>query len=206
MKREIDLCRQILFDLEAKGSDCATTVLRSDVSTDTDQRVRYHLRLLIDAGLVKEVERSTSTTTCVRMTNNGHEFLELCRIDARWHEAKQVVRHRTGGMSLSVLKAVLTKWAVEDSAAPRRRVRRVVRPYDYQYERYEPIAREYREGEILRDERDTYDDEAFAVVRTRPDYRERFDYRESVAELNGHGYATRAADTSVEVTLPIYMV
>lgn len=207
MKRDIDLCRQILFDLEAKASDHATSVLRSDVAADADQRVRYHLRLLIDAGLVKEIERTSSATTCVRLTNAGHEFIELSRGESRWHDAKHVVLNRTGGLSLAVIKALLTKWAVEGLAGPRRRLRRSPQGYRYQ-PRY---STDYYDGDILRDEvvredREQYVDEDFTVVRTRPDYRERFDYRESVADLNGHGYSTTSAHTTDDITLPIYMV
>ncbi len=202
MKRDIDLCRQILFDLEAKGSDHATSLLRTDVSADSDQRVRYHLRLLIDAGLVKEVERTAAAMTCVRLTNAGHEFIELSRSDSRWHDAKHVVANRTGGLSLTVIKALLTKWAVEGLAGPRRRVRRLPRAYGY-LPRY---ANDYYDGEILRDESEKFVDDDFTVVRTRPDYRERFDYRESVADLNGHGYTSTSVDSTDDITLPIYMV
>ncbi len=210
MKRDIDLCRQLLFDLEAKGSEHATSVLRSDVAADADQRVRYHLRLLVDAGLVKEVARSSSATTCVRLTNAGHEFIELSRGEGCWHDAKHVVLNRTGGLSLTVIKAVLTKWAIEGLAGPRRQVRRRVRRVPQVYGHQPRYTTDYFDGELLRDEavraeRARYVDD-FTVVRTRPDYRERFDYRESVADLNGHGYTTASVVTTDDITLPIYMV
>jgi hypothetical protein len=200
MKRDIDLCRQILLDLEAKAHNCTTNLLRGDLAHSGDERVRNHVRLLIDAGLVAEVPRPTTNTICVRLTHAGHEFIELSRGDGRWNDAKQVVLNRTGGLSLTVIKAVLTKWAVEGVATPRR-VRRVVRPADYRYgSRY--VADNYRGEEVS----DPVVDDSFTIVRTRPDYRERFDWRESVADLGGYGYTTEAVESPVEVTLPIYMV
>lgn len=113
MKRDLDLCRQLLADIEGHGPDCAVTALRPGTTGEGDETVRYHLRLLIDADLVKEVDRHTGGVPCVRLTNAGHEMLELSRSEARWREAKWVVGERTGTQSLSVIRSVLARWAFE---------------------------------------------------------------------------------------------
>src|SRR5262245_10638546 len=109
MKRDADLIRQILFDLERHAADCPVESLRNDTSHEIDERTRYHLRLCIDAGLAKEIDRSAAGSPCVRLTNAGHEFLDICRGDDRWQAAKWIVHQQTGGLSLAVLRAVLTK-------------------------------------------------------------------------------------------------
>jgi hypothetical protein len=140
MKRDLDLCRQLLADIEGHGPDCAVTSLRPGVTGEADETLRYHVRLLIDAGLVKEVDRPSSSVPCVRLTNAGHELLELAHSEARWREAKWVVAERTGTQSLTVIRAVLTQWAHEaathgESWRPRRVVRGY-RPQAYQRPAY----------------------------------------------------------------------
>ncbi|MEM6331054.1 MAG: DUF2513 domain-containing protein, partial [Planctomycetota bacterium] len=86
MKRDIDLARSLLLDIESEGQDCAINRLRNGVvpegvAAESSDRVRYHLRLLIDAGLVKEVDRASDGVPCVRLTYAGHEMIELARSD-----------------------------------------------------------------------------------------------------------------------------
>ena len=221
MKRDVDLIRQLLFDIERQGAECAIDALRNGTAQEIDERLRYHLRLLIDAGLAKETERTSAGHPCVRLTNAGHEFLDLCRNDARWREAKWIVQDESGGLSLSVLRAVLTKWAVEgisrgDHRAPpegwsggarRRRWRRAYRPYyDRVYYREEPYGEPSYRVESYRYEREPlFDDEPVRVMRPRREYREPVE----PAERWEHD-ATRVeealADEPLGVTLPVHMI
>lgn len=126
MKRDLDLCRQLLADIEGHGTDCAVTALRPGASGEAEETIRYHVRLLIDAGFVKEVDRPQNGVPCVRLTNAGHEMLELSHSENRWREAKWLVGERTGTQSLTVIRSVLVRWATEATAAgeyarPRRR-------------------------------------------------------------------------------------
>ena len=77
MKRDLDLARQLLLDIESRGADCSTSVLRSGPNHDLQERIRYHLRLLIDAQLLQEVDRTSSGVPCVRLTHEGHELLGI---------------------------------------------------------------------------------------------------------------------------------
>ncbi len=123
MKRDLDLARQLLMDIEGHGADCALSALRPgalrpsalrpSAASEAEERLRYHVRLLIDTGYVKETDHPSNGVPCIRLTNAGHEFLELAYCDARWREAKWTVLERTGSLSLTVLKAVLTRWALE---------------------------------------------------------------------------------------------
>jgi hypothetical protein len=127
MKRDIDLVRQLLLDIEARGADCSMSVLRTGSDNDADERVRYHLRLLVDAGYLQEVDRTSAGVPCLRLTDAGHELIELARSEACWREAKGACQERTGGLALAVVRGILLEWAL----APRGRF---VRP------RYRPFA------------------------------------------------------------------
>lgn len=121
MKRDVDLARQLLLDIEGRGADCSVSVLRTGPNHDVEERVRYHLRLLIDAGLLKEVDRAANGVPCVRLTDAGHELIELSRSGERWGQAKAACLERTGGLSLIVLRHILVRWAVAGRPIVRRR-------------------------------------------------------------------------------------
>jgi hypothetical protein len=208
MKRDVDLIRQLLFDIERQGAECSLDALRNGAVQEIDERLRYHVRLLVDAGLAKEIDRTSAGQPCVRLTNAGHEFLDLCRDDARWREAKWIVQEQSGGCSLTVLRAVLTKWAVENISRTerRRRWRRAPRPYyDGVYYREEPVYQEpaYRQPgyrvESYRYEREPiFDDDPVRLVRPQPEYREVPAPADRVAE--------RFAEEPLGISLPVHMI
>jgi hypothetical protein len=140
MKRDLELARRLLAEIEARGTDCSVSVLRSGPEHDTEERVRYHLRLLIDAGLLKEVDRTSSGIPCIRLTNDGHELLELSRSETRWRDAIRLCQRRTGGTSLAAVRSILARWAVAGVGLPPRRY--VAPRYRYvdRYMEDEPIA------------------------------------------------------------------
>jgi hypothetical protein len=150
MKRDLELARQLLLDIEANGADCSVSALRIGTAHEpsihhaTDERIRYHLRLLIDAGLLKEVDRTAAGVPCVRLTHEGHELLELTRNETLWREAQQLCLDRTGGLSLSAIRTLLTRMAAAPRMSLPRARRRFVgrRPYlEYETDNYrvEPL-------------------------------------------------------------------
>lgn len=218
MKRDLDLARQLLFDIEAHGPNCALSTLRAGATEAADESVRYQLRLLIDAQLVKEIDRNGAGVPCVRLTNAGHELLELARSDARWHDARRCVAEASGGESLTVIRAILTKWAVDAAARGDRYAYRWRRPV------YHRIDRPRRYAGYLAD-RAVLDEDRVEVVRPRPerrgyrtrveygDWRERFDWRDAY-DYDVYGprgiepaeYDSALDETSLGVSLPVYMV
>jgi hypothetical protein len=208
MKRDVDLIRQILLDLERHGAECSIDAVRNGAAPEADERTRYHLRLSIDAGLVKEIDRSTAGSPCVRLTNAGHEFLDICRGDDRWQAAKWMVHQQTGGLSLAVLRAVLTKWAVQGISRSERlrRWRRSQRPHADVYPDEHPAAAGPYRVESYRYEREPYfDDEPMRLVRPRRDYREslaRSEYWDHEPHHTGESFA----DEPLGVSLPIEII
>ena len=127
MKRDLDLARELLLDVEARGADCSVSALQNTNSRtgtngqaavsfdptnhEIDERIRYHLRLLIDGGFLKEVDRTTAGVPCVRLTHEGCELVELARSEDLWREAKWICQERTGGESLTVIRTFLIRLA-----------------------------------------------------------------------------------------------
>lgn len=107
MKRDLDLVRQLLFVIESSETAALNHVYGLSPG---DQRVQYHLRLLVDAGLARGVGLTGEGSVCVRLTWDGHEMLELVRNESLWERAKRLVQDKTGGYSLEAIRAVLRKW------------------------------------------------------------------------------------------------
>lgn len=214
MKRDLDFARQLLFEMERHGFDCPVDVLRNGSTQEIDERTRYHLKLMADAGFIKEVERTPTGAPCFRLTNAGHEFIELTRSDARWREAKWCVEERTGGLSLTVLRAVLTRWAMEAFAEGDRyrRWRRRYRPYYYgrDYGRdFERGDGAYRVASYRYEREPTLFDEPARAARRRAEYFEPWDARDQWA-IDAHASACGNVDESLDnpfgVSLPVYMI
>ena len=188
MKRDLDLARQLLLDIENRGADCSMSVLRSGPDHELQERIRYHLRLLIDANLLQEVDRTSSGIPCVRLTHDGHELLELARSESRWVEAKSVCQDRIGGLSLSLIRKVLLKLAVT-----RYRVRRpyLSRRYRYEPENYRGTLN-YRDLDRIEDRSYVVDDDV-RYVRVRGGY----DSLRDGIDLDGDGVADLEFDPPV---------
>jgi hypothetical protein len=205
MKRDVDLIRQLLFDIERHGTDCSLDVLRNGAAADSEPRIQYHVRMLVDAGLAKEIDRTSAGAACVRLTNAGHELLDLCRSDIRWREAKWLVQEQTGGLSLTVLRAMLTKWAVDSITRSERirRWRRMYRPHYYRGYYGEP-GPGYRVDSYRYEREPIIEEEPVRLVRTRAAYRDRaepaddWSYEDPVDDALG--------EESLGLTLPVHMI
>lgn len=138
MKRDLDLARRLLLDIEARDADCSVSVLSPALPReatngsaahrfDVDERIRYHLRLLIDGGYLREVDRTSAGVPCVRLTHDGHELIELSRHEELWREAKWLCQERAGGLSLTVIRTFLTRLATGPRGYLPRMRRSVVR-------------------------------------------------------------------------------
>lgn len=162
MKRDIDLARELLLDIENRGIDCSMTVLRTGPNQENEERIRYHLRLLIDAGLLKEVDRTSTGIPCLRLTHDGHELLELARHEGRWRQAKAICQQRIGGLSLSVIRQLLIRLALH----PRYLDPQYVGPTNgrrYRPYRYAPTSY-YRRGPAYRAEPYRFEEDFLGAV------------------------------------------
>lgn len=109
MKRDMDLVRQILFAVEASNNPRDTVEVAVDGWSDTE--VSYHVELLAEAGLIKAVNYSHKQAhdwRAVRLTWQGHEFLEAARNDTIWHDAKSRLS-TIGSFTFDIAKDLLTE-------------------------------------------------------------------------------------------------
>jgi hypothetical protein len=110
MKRNLNLIRDLLLIIE--GADGGAMSHSDHGLTPSDHCVQQHLRMLVEAGFVRGVGITGDGSICVRLTWDGHEFLELTRNEQLWARAKRYVHEKTGGMSVEALRAVLSAWSV----------------------------------------------------------------------------------------------
>ena len=115
MKRDMDLARKILLQLEkecdATGTRLAPNPVHTTITGYSQREIFYHLRLLSDADLVKLEDESgygCDVAFAKRLTWKGHEFLELSRNESVWNKAKRTTKG-AGSLSFELLMKVLLR-------------------------------------------------------------------------------------------------
>ena len=106
MKREMDLIRQILLEVERQPF--TGKVIELGIEDHSSEEVSYHIMLLQEAGLIEAVNLSSHTNLIwkpVRLTWQGYEFLEAVKDDARWNRVKDIMGN-AGGYVFEVAKAI----------------------------------------------------------------------------------------------------
>lgn len=132
MKRDMDLIRDLLFNIEEDKNINGKYVLSdadfSNIDADPNA-VQYHLRLLLDAGYIEGrdlladtpsendtfnvMRQGTGSQIAVeRLTWEGHEFLDTVRDNQVWQKTKGYLQN-VGGVGIDVLKEV-AKAVVKD--------------------------------------------------------------------------------------------
>jgi hypothetical protein len=120
MKRDLDLCREILRQTEESPESAGPTL---NLDGRSPEEISYHVKLLAEAGLVEagaadgkftyeEPDGSIRTKgqkvySVISLTWAGHEFIDAARDNTRWKAAKTKVLETTGGLAFEFLKAVL---------------------------------------------------------------------------------------------------
>ena len=112
MKRDMDLCRRILFEVEKLPTTLAPTKL--EIEGYTDDEVGYNAWLLAGEGLIEGADCSGMGDAVHQymprcLTYRGHDFLELARNEDRWAKAKKILISRGGAITFDVLQWALTK-------------------------------------------------------------------------------------------------
>jgi hypothetical protein len=109
MERNWDCVRKILMGLEALG-DTQSALDASGVHEYDPETVSYHLRLLIESGLVRGtcLQGLNGPLRChaTGLTWEGHEFLDKIRSQGLWNKIKSIAREKGLSLSFDVIKAV----------------------------------------------------------------------------------------------------
>ena len=105
MKRDMDLCRLLLMDVE--GDE------KPDLSKYSDEHKTYHTALLIEAKLIDgAVARDgvgyPAAAHAIKLTWQGHEFLDAARNETIWK--KTIAKIKTAGSTVTfpILQEILT--------------------------------------------------------------------------------------------------
>jgi DNA-binding transcriptional ArsR family regulator len=108
MKRDMDLIREILLELESSPQTAMDTVV---IDKRPPEEISYHLELLTDAGLIKAETYKTWDAPLkfhsIQLTWEGHEFLEAAKNETHWNRAKEVIKEKGSGLTFDILKALL---------------------------------------------------------------------------------------------------
>jgi len=106
MKRDMDLMRAIILDIEARGTP--EEPIDPVVDGFNELEISYHVMLMEDAGLIRALDRSAIGIfrwSAGGLTWLGHELVEQLRDDELWETAKRDVLAATGGgLPLDVLR------------------------------------------------------------------------------------------------------
>jgi hypothetical protein len=107
MKRDIELYRRILLELEACSTPHADVRSLTDVDYET---TAYHIRLLHEAGLIHAINMSSNdgeAWSATSLTHLGHDFLDAMKTDTFWNKTKSIALQKFGILSLEALKAAI---------------------------------------------------------------------------------------------------
>jgi hypothetical protein len=108
MKRDLDLVRQLMLQIEALPASPPVQYRADEVE---DSVLLKHLEMLISAGLVAgKISQSHGARGDVisisGLTWEGHEWVEMVRSQALWNEVKTTLMERAGAMTFELTRSV----------------------------------------------------------------------------------------------------
>lgn len=111
MKRDMELCRKILFAIEEKY--VSTAIYNLQIDGYNTEEVAYHCTLLKEAGLIKDCKIIYASGCIVSigvssLTWEGHDFLDKIREDTVWNKTKGFIKDKALPMTLDVIKEIAT--------------------------------------------------------------------------------------------------
>ena len=118
MIRNMDLARKILFELEKAPFKTGWAEIQLDGYSQDE--IVYHVMLLAEAGLIRAIDVSHGSNNIwrpVRLTWEGHEFLDAARDDTRWNKAKGVM-DQVGGFVFDIGKQLLIQYIKAELKLP----------------------------------------------------------------------------------------
>lgn len=110
MKRDMELVRKILLELESKPNDYE--LFKPTIEGYSDEEISYHIGKLYEGGFVDAVNHYGNDKNdwyAKTMTWNGHEFLDLARNESIWNKAREVLADGFKTISIEGMKLLLNK-------------------------------------------------------------------------------------------------
>ncbi|WP_425407577.1 DUF2513 domain-containing protein [Hwanghaeella sp.] len=108
MKRDLDLIRKLLLEVEASDGDLAT----SDIEMDpwSPEEISYNTRLLIENEFLTGLDDTDMgmgqlrNFINLRLTWAGHDYLDAVRSDATWKKVTEKLQSVGGSVALDIVK------------------------------------------------------------------------------------------------------
>ena len=112
MKRDLELCRQIMLKIE-EHYDPTESLVYVELDGFTADQIGYNISLLSQAGLIEEWGAGHGSAnnqydhSASSLTWRGHEFLDNARNDNVWNKAIEQTKGRLASVSFSILDSLL---------------------------------------------------------------------------------------------------
>ncbi|MFK7678742.1 DUF2513 domain-containing protein [Bacillus sp. Wb] len=110
MKRDMDLIRKILIQVEEKENEYLEYLL--PIEGYTEEEIQYHLRMISGQGLVN-AHYADNIGRVTTLTWEGYEFLENIKNDTIWNKTKDVVKKNGGAASLAIMTELAKELALK---------------------------------------------------------------------------------------------
>jgi hypothetical protein len=114
MKRDMELCRAILFALEAQEDPEDYFDVEETFPNHPLPVVMRHLMILSQAGLIDIRDDSSVDEICyqpIGLTWQGHEFLDAVRSDTVWNKVKETAEEKGGSIPFDIMKDLAISFA-----------------------------------------------------------------------------------------------
>ena len=121
VKRDKELIRLLAMKIEEASEGMHSDSIKID-GYSRDQ-ISYHCRLMADAGYILAKSATSShtsrfATSVIRLTNEGHDFLDAARNETLWKRAVEMVKSKGVEVTLSTFSQLLKKLAAESLGLP----------------------------------------------------------------------------------------
>ncbi len=117
MKRNMELVRDILIQIEEDKSKGGFSFVAEEGGKFSNDEIEYHLELMINAGLIDGNVIHTFDGAIIDITSltwQGHDFLDAARSDKVWEKAEETAESK--GLDLSSLPLEIVKDLLVESA------------------------------------------------------------------------------------------
>ena len=118
MKRDMEIVREILLEVEAQKASKVSKIIPSEDENNSDYM--EHISLLIDEGfltgkVIRGAQMQIAAISIIPpgLTWSGHDFLDAARSDTVWKKAMGKVKDAGGSITFELMKSLLKKLAAQ---------------------------------------------------------------------------------------------
>ena len=120
MKRNMDIIRAILLHINDHEEE---TIQEVKLEQFSPKQVAYHVNLLAEADYITGISTQTFQDSVpqwidVRLTWDGHEFIDAARNETVWAKFKKTVAEKGGTIPFSLVADLLTAIAKKEFGLP----------------------------------------------------------------------------------------